>query len=597
MSVNPETTYRQLHDQYAAAFNRLNTRIRQISMLRIGVFLTGLLGIYITANISGLWVIITTVVFLISFIAIVVKHSREHRRKEEIERLLGINQNELLALQGKYSQFDDGGEFVLSDHPFAEDLDVFGQGSVFQYLNRSATLIGKKRLAEWFLNPEQSVSLIRQRQRAVEDMRGDLGWRQDFQSAGMSTGESHENREEILNWLNQPAHFDKPVYKILMWVTPVVSLLMLILLIAGNISFQLFLLYMLLPLGFAFANSKRVMASHEQVSRKSGLIKKYSRLMKLIEQGDFSAEILKKLQNSLSSVHRSSKAVHELSKIIEAFDSRLNIFVWLFLNYFILWDIMQARRLERWRKTYSPHVPEWFSIISQFDALNSLACFAFNHPDYCFPEPVEKQFILKAESCGHPLIDPKVRVDNNIDFNGWKQFIIITGANMAGKSTYLRTVAVNFLVAMTGAPVCANQFTFSPASLFTSLRTKDNLLQSESYFFAELKRLKAIIDALENGQRLFVILDEILKGTNSKDKQSGSKALLRQLIRFTSSGMIATHDLSLGELIGEYPENIRNKRFEVEIENNELVFDYKLKEGISQNLNATFLMKKMGITI
>jgi len=263
----------------------------------------------------------------------------------------------------------------------------------------------------------------------------------------------------------------------------------------------------------------------------------------------------------------------------------------------MLWDILQARRLDAWRNTYKNDVEEWFELIARFDALNSLAGFWYNRPDFIVPEPREKQFVLEATNCGHPLLKAETRVDNPVSFNGWKNFIIVTGANMAGKSTYLRTIAVNFVMAMAGAPVCAQQFVFSPASIFTGIRTRDNLLENESYFFAELKRLKAIIDSLQAGSKLFIILDEILKGTNSKDKQQGSKALLRQLIRFDSSGLIATHDLTLGELINDYPVNIRNKRFEVEIKNEELVFDYKLKDGISQNLNATFLMKKMGITI
>ena len=267
------------------------------------------------------------------------------------------------------------------------------------------------------------------------------------------------------------------------------------------------------------------------------------------------------------------------------------------MNYFFLWDILQSRRLDRWRGIYKDYLEKWFETLSCFDALNSLACFSFNNPGFIFPEPVDTAFVLKAEDCGHPLILEDSRINNPIGLEGWKQFIIVTGANMAGKSTYLRTVAVNFILAMTGAPVCASKFVFSPAEIFTSIRTRDNLLQNESYFFAELKRLKAIIDELDSGTQLFIILDEILKGTNSKDKQMGSLALLKQLIRYNATGLIATHDLSLGSLIEEFPENIRNKRFEVEIENDNLVFDYTLKDGISRNLNATFLMKKMGITI
>jgi DNA mismatch repair ATPase MutS len=343
---------------------------------------------------------------------------------------------------------------------------------------------------------------------------------------------------------------------------------------------------------------KKVGQKHEQVSRKTGLLKKYSRLFDAIEREKFSTQGLKNHQeNLLINGESASGTIHKLYKIVNALDSRLNIFGWIVLNYFFLWDILQSQRLDRWREMHKDNLEKWFETLSCFDALNSLACFAFNHPGFVFPEPVDEPFFLNAENCGHPLILENARVDNPIELAGWKQFIIVTGANMAGKSTYLRTVTVNFILAMTGAPVCASKFVFSPAEIFTSIRTRDNLLQNESYFFAELKRLKSIIDALESGKQLFIILDEILKGTNSKDKQMGSKALLKQLIRYGAAGLIATHDLSLGSLIDEFPQYIRNKRFEVEIENDNLVFDYTLKEGISRNLNATFLMKKMGITI
>jgi len=590
-------TYQSRYDRFTLEYEKVNKKIRNISVLRISTFIIGVILIYLASSFSALHVIIVIAIFIPTFIASVVWHAKTHQERDEIKRLQNINKNELEALNGKYGQFDGGKEFHDDDHHFAGDLDIYGPGSIFQYLNRTSTIIGKDKLAGWFLNPEKDIDVISTRQKAVTDLDGKLDWRQKFQSVGMWISESKEDKQGIFNWLKMPTDFQKSIFTFLIYSMPFISTFVLVMLIMGNINFQLFIIYLLIPLGIAFSQVRKIQTKHELVSRKSELLHKYSKLIGLIESEKFDSTILAGHQKRLISEHHASEAIRKLSKIVNALDARLNIFGWLFLNYFILWDILQARRLEQWREANRDHVPVWFDVLSEIDALNSFGSFAYNHPDFVLPEPLKNGFELEAEHCGHPLINPEVRVDNPIGFSSWDQFVIITGANMAGKSTYLRTVAVNFILAMTGAPVCARKFRFSPALVFTSIRTKDNLLQNESYFFAELKRLKAIIDELENGNRLFIVLDEILKGTNSKDKQSGSKALLKQLIRYGASGLIATHDLALGDLIKEYPGNIRNMRFEVEIINDELEFDYKLKDGISRNLNATFLMKKMGITI
>jgi DNA mismatch repair ATPase MutS len=594
---NIKESYQSKLEQFTVGYENANKKIRNISMLRVSTFLVGVILIYLASSYSALHVIIVAAVFFPAFIGSVMWHVRAHKQKDELQRLQTINRNELEALDGKYSQFDSGEEFPDEDHHFAGDLDIFGTGSIFQYLNRSSTIIGKTLLASWFLNPEKDVEIIKARQKAVTDLNSRVDWRQKFQSVGMWMSESSDDKQGILDWLKKPIDFKKGIFTFLIYSMPFISTFMLVMLFTGYVNFQLFTIYMLIPLGIAFSQVRKIGIKHELVSRKSELLHKYSKLIGLIESEHFNSSTLIAHQNSLKTEHHASTAIQKLSKIVNALDARLNIFGWLFLNYFILWDILQARRLEQWRENNRDHVPVWFDVLSEIDALNSLGCFAYNHPGFILPEPVENTFKLEAKDCGHPLINPQVRVDNPVNFYGWDQFVIITGANMAGKSTYLRTVAVNFILAMIGAPVCAREFRFSPASVFTSIRTKDNLLQNESYFFAELKRLKAIIDELEKGHRLFIVLDEILKGTNSKDKQSGSKALLKQLIRYGSSGLIATHDLALGDLINEYPDNIRNMRFEVEIVDDELIFDYKLKDGISRNLNATFLMKKMGITI
>ena len=268
----------------------------------------------------------------------------------------------------------------------------------------------------------------------------------------------------------------------------------------------------------------------------------------------------------------------------------------LLFNPVLCWGVRYAIKIERWTETYRTHLPYWFDTLAHFDAWNSLSTFAYTHPDYCYPKINTKHFIFEGKELGHPLLDRSLCVTNDVTIAREKYFLVITGANMAGKSTFLRTIGVNHVLACIGAPVYAHSLEVFPGNLVTNLRTTDSLADHESYFFSELKRLKMIIDRLHSGEHLFIILDEILKGTNSEDKQKGSLALMKQLISLNGNGIIATHDLVLGTLEQNYPKNVKNYSFEAEIINDELFFDYKIKEGVAKNMNATFLMKKMGIT-
>ncbi len=264
-------------------------------------------------------------------------------------------------------------------------------------------------------------------------------------------------------------------------------------------------------------------------------------------------------------------------------------------NGLFLWDIQWIYQLEKWQQAFKDDFAQWFSTIYQFDMLESLANHNYNHPSFVVPEFTDGEFQLEMTEGAHPLIDEKQRIGNDFHIQSSKYITIVTGANMAGKSTFLRTVGVNLILGMAGVSICAEKFKFTPTDLHTSVRTNDSLQKNESYFFAELKRLQEIIEEIKSGQKPFVIIDEMLRGTNSKDKHLGSKALIEQLVALQTSGLVATHDIELGKLLDEYPNELQNKRFEVETVDNKLVFDYKIKSGISQNLNATFLMKKMGI--
>jgi DNA mismatch repair ATPase MutS len=253
--------------------------------------------------------------------------------------------------------------------------------------------------------------------------------------------------------------------------------------------------------------------------------------------------------------------------------------------------------LEKWKKDNKENFDDWFTALGYLEALNSLATIKFNHPEWCFPQIKENHFSIDAKALGHPLIPPDKRIDNDIHIHKNGALMLITGSNMAGKSTYLRSVGVNIVLAMAGSVVCAKKISVSPVSLISSMRIADNLSESTSTFYAELKKLKTIIDLVKKENKIFILLDEILRGTNSLDRHIGSKALVTQLIKCHAVGIIATHDLELAKLQNDYPSNILNYYFDVQVEGEELHFDYKLKEGVCNSLNASILMKKIGIEL
>ncbi|MBL7763260.1 MAG: hypothetical protein JNL23_07510 [Chitinophagaceae bacterium] len=294
---------------------------------------------------------------------------------------------------------------------------------------------------------------------------------------------------------------------------------------------------------------------------------------------------------------KSSADIKQLKQILDRFDIRLNPLVFIPLNTLLFWDLQQAFALEKWKKQHKEKVGQWFNGLGESESLSSLGNIAFNHPDWCFPAISNEHGKLQTVELGHPLINELKRVNNSFSTAGLNQLALITGSNMAGKSTFLRSVGVNIVLAMMGSPVCAKSFTIYPVKVMSSMRIADNLEESTSTFYAELKKLKSIIEAVNRKEKIFILLDEILRGTNSLDRHTGSKALIKQLIQQQAVGMIATHDLELAKLAAEFPGNIHNYHFDVQVANDELYFDYKLKTGICESLNASILMKKIGIEI
>ena len=597
-NTNLHSIYKNLLSDHKLELKKSKRSARVISIIRLIVFVVGVILIYLFSN-AGLagYLTFTIVLAVVVFLVLVKIHSKVLYKQKIQKAFIKINEDELTALSGDFSHFENGKGFVDSKHPYSFDIDIFSEGSLFQFLNRTSTFIGKIKLVDRLRFPFLEKEKIVAYQQAISELIRMLDWRQKFQTIGISHKEKESDKERILQWIGRPTLFQNPLFFLLVIIVPLLSLTMVVLFSIDLINEKQLLFYFLVPLGISGSYSVKINRKHNEVSRTSAMLGKYGKLLNEIESNDFESSVLTGFKESLKENDSSAASeIKKLSKILGALDSRLNIVAWFFLNGVFLWDILQMVRLERWQLKHQNKLESWFDIIAETEVLISLANFAYNNPEATFPEIGNGDYVLKAKSLGHPLILKEARVDNSAEISS-KGFTIITGANMAGKSTWLRTIGVNLILGMVGAPVCGLGVKIKPIQLYTSIRTDDSLQKNESYFYSELKRLKVIIDELKKGTKLFIILDEILRGTNSKDKHAGSEALLKQLIELDTTGIIATHDVSLGILEKSFPQHIKNRCFEVDINGNELSFDYKLRDGVSKNMNATILMREMGITV
>ena len=596
-----EKVYQYYRDTIAAYTRRsdnLKKKIHLIGTIRL-LLVAGLIAaIWFLKTESWMMLTGAVILFLIPFVGLMVYHTFLSSKKSYADVLISLCNNELKGLDYDFSAFDGASEKSSGEHSFSLDLDLFGNRSIFQSINRTVTSMGKERLADWFTNPLTDKEEILKRQEAIRELSEMTQLRQHFYVTGMlHPGEKGDIRTLISLTDNKPLFINSLLWKSLTWIIPAIWAVLFVGASTGTVTFAMLGIFFAIAFLIANIRAKQINTLHNSVNKMEKILYTYSSLIKSIEGDIFKSSELATISGRFNGPDgTASRSLKKLSRCIGALDQRIS-FMGIILNIFILRDTRTAIRLERWIQTHAVDIPLWFDALEKFDAYSSLGGFAFNHPGYIYPEIADTYFKMSGKALGHPLLRRDVCVRNDISIEKSPWFLIITGANMAGKSTYLRTVGVNYVLACIGAPVYAEALTVYPAKMVTSLRTSDSLVSNESYFFAELKRLKMIIDRLQQGEQLFIILDEILKGTNSIDKQKGSIALMKQLVSFQACGIIATHDLVLGELEKEFPDQIKNYRFEADIKNEELTFSYQLREGIAQNMNACFLMKKMGITV
>ncbi|MGI8634224.1 MAG: MutS-related protein [Segetibacter sp.] len=590
----PEETYKQQVSLHSDLLKALKRKRSNIGWLRLIMVVGILLLIYSLFFKASIIVLVLIAAGIAGFLYVISVDADNGNKIAEAERILAINNDELSIIAADYYNREDGLSYLPHEHPYAGDIDLFGAASLYQYINRCTSEQSKKLLSKVLLEASEK-EVITARQAAAKSLAPYFEWRQKLQSAGMANPLTLNTEKKVKSWVSMQKPLQHSFWKVLPLIFTVITITTLGAYLLDWITASAFWLLIFVYFIIAKYTSSKVIETYLALSKIEGEIKTIEQQLQLVEELPASSSLLHSYKDLLVTKGNGTEGIKELKEILRRFDFRLNLIVFMILNTFFLWDVRQANRLNNWKDKYSLSVRDWFDILSNIELINTIATLTVNHPDWVFPSITDDHFTLLGEQIGHPLIDETKRVTSSFTTSGTGKVAIITGSNMAGKSTFLRSVAVNLVLAQMGAPVCATAFTFSIVKLYSSMRIADNLAENTSTFYAELKKLKSIIDQVKRHEKIFVLLDEILRGTNSLDRHTGSEALVKQLIKEQAVAVIATHDVELANLQEEYASAISNYHFDVQVEGEELYFDYKLKRGICQSMNASLLMKKIGI--
>lgn len=584
--------YRQQINQYQLELKLLKRKLVKVGFLRLTVFLMAAISIYYYSKLGESRMIVFSLALIISFLFLVRRYQNISDAKELTLKLLFINQNEEGILNGETNRFDNGGKYAANEKYFS-DLDVFGQQSIFHLLNRASTGIGSEKLAGRLKQSFTDKETIESYQQAVQELKPQILQRQLLTAKGLLHGNNDKGLEQINSWLSEKEQLiNNQWYAAMRWVLPVINITTIFYWIyTGN--YLPFIISATINWVHTGTYTKHINKQHQVMGKKQELLNQYASILQEFSKFTVNNSVLlKQVQNTSANA---SAQIKKLSRISNFFDQRLNLLVTIFMNTLLLYDIQCLLQLEKWKYHNKQNFPAWLEVLSEMEFLNSLACFAYNNPSCCLPVIKENKPSIEATALSHPLLNAGERVSNNFTIGMDDKLQLVTGSNMSGKTTFLRSVGVNVLLAQCGAPVCATSFVFTPVQILSSIRVSDSLQEHTSYFMAELKKLHYIIDELHTGKPSLVLIDEILRGTNSDDKSYGSEQFIKKLLPANCLTLFATHDLSLGVMEKEFPGKISNYCFESVIQDGELLFDYKLRPGIAQNKNASFLMDKMGI--
>lgn len=594
--MKPDEYYQKQIDHYTARLKQIKKRRNLITLAKLLTFGYMIFLIYLLINHSTQPLLLLGIGAILVFIFLTLWDSQIIYRQHLIEELLRINTLESDYLAGNFSALDQGERFNDPAHPYAHDLDLFGEDSLFQHLNRTVTFSGTQKLVSWLLSLSKDPEVIHSRQQAAEELCAEPEWCQHFRAAGALHPTQALDAVILKSGPTESPFFSKhSTVRLILWIANTIVIVSWAVTSFTPLPFSISLVLSLLQLSALALYIKKINAYHQWLNLFLKTISNYLPLVRLIHDQSFRSPYLQKIRHSLFTPESNSlQALTQLHRIQNSLDQRGNIVIAFILNGLYLKDFHTLLRLDHWRKKYGPDIETWTDVLSEADALISMANYRFNHPAYCLPVICQDR-LLDTEEIGHPLLKSERNVTNDFSIRSLHQIAIVTGANMAGKSTFLRTIGVNLILAQSGNVVCSRYFAFQPMTLFTSMRTTDSLSKDTSYFHAELLRLQQLVNIAQQEDKVFIILDEMLKGTNSVDKLNGSLAFLKRILSYPISGLVATHDLALGELADDFPEHFFNVCFEIVHSGSQITYDYKLHPGISSNMNASILLKQMGL--
>jgi hypothetical protein len=600
--MNPELIFQERQTRFQAAIQSVQKKLDQIAWLRLLVFVIAAAVEVASWSWGGAWWLLCLFLGLLAFGMMVKWNIAVNKRLRYFQLLLRFNEEEVQRLHSKLAGFDEGAEFIDSGHPFTSDLDIFAKHSLFQLMSRASTGFGRRTLARWLKVPaamDQGKDVALQRQVAARELAVEIDWRQELQAIGQLQENEGEEPETLRAWMQEPGYVTgKPWLPLLPWITVPITAGLIMLGALGIVQWETFSIVLAFNFIVHRFIAKQVRKIMETSEKRGKILFAWSEILAKIEGLDAQAPAYKALKARLATDGRAaSEEIARLGRIVSNMEFRQSGLPHFVINTFFHWDILCLQALEKWKARLGDRILDWFEVIGEVEALNSLAAMRFAFPDWTDAEIVEGAFLLEGEDVGHPLIPPRQRVANPISLRDNGAIWLVTGSNMSGKSTYLRTIGLNTVLALMGAPVCARSFKLSTMAVVTSMRTTDSLEENTSSFYAELKRLHSVIQVVQAHPNTLFLLDEILKGTNSRDRQAGARALVQQLHDQGGSGLVSTHDIELVDLAGQVP-GIHNFSFNCVVSpEGQLSFDYKLTAGQCLSMNATALMRAMGIEV